>query len=153
MKSSTLIIGIAMVLTSCGKYSDVHVDSELEPYALEFELDIGVNTSGISIRFGELIGNQIGLCTIRGSENKEITIKREYWDKLSKLARQELMYHELGHCAMDLDHDDATVFDPNTRLNIAASIMHPYFFGNSYNWSSYNSAYKKALRARSRISF
>jgi len=42
-------------------------------------------------------------------------------------AKEELMYHELGHCILDRDHNETEL--PN---GIAASIMNPYHIGQSY---------------------
>lgn len=159
MKKIYLIIVVGMVMIGCGKEKTetrdlkVHVDSELEQYALEFEQEMGVNTDYISMMFGDLSGLQMGLCTSWSDGRREITIDKEYWDEQDDLGKEQLMYHELGHCAMNLSHDASLVLDPNTNQNIEASIMNPYFFGDDYNWHSYRDAYKQALKTTRRISF
>lgn len=50
----------------------------------------------------------IGLCSeSRGTP--VVTIDREYFDAATVMEREELMYHEFGHCLLDLDHDNSTV--------------------------------------------
>lgn len=156
MNKLFLIIVSLMASTSCGQkpsHYNVVVEMELEQYARSFELDMGVNVTHISIRFGSLSGSTVGLCTSWSNGDREIIIDFEFWDYLSEDAREQLMYHELGHCAMDLIHDATIILDPNTNSDIEASIMNPYFFGNDYNWSAYRAEYKEALKNRARISF
>lgn len=45
----------------------------------------------------------------------EVKLKREFWDRSSYEQRRLLVYHELGHCALDLEHtppDSDTIMQP-----------------------------------------
>jgi len=69
----------------------------------------------------------VGLCSTFNYDNgalarKTITILASYWKDATPLCKQSLMYHELGHCALDLDHTADT----------AKSIMRPSVFCDDY---------------------
>ena len=139
---------------SCGKQcKTVHVDPELAVYAKTFEDDMEVSTSNITMQFGYLDDDLAGLCRSWSNGDREITIEPEYWKELNYIEREELMYHELGHCAMNLDHNDAMIVDPNNGMSIEASIMNSYFFGIKYNWNSYRNEYKEAMRTHQQLKF
>lgn len=137
------LLFMLLILTGCGpefKKDPVVVDEELAEYAHRFEQDIGVGSGGISMAFGVLEGNTVGLCSI-GPSGRKITIDSEYWSLISESQKEELMYHELGHCAMELDHDEGLL--PN---NCPVSIMYPYTF--DYCYARYTSHYKEELRSK-----
>ena len=39
-----------------------------------------------------------------GEMHREIIISKTRWDQLSFVHKRELIFHELGHCVLDLDH-------------------------------------------------
>ena len=45
---------------------------------------------------------------------------------MSEERRQELIFHELGHCELNLDHDETY----NETDNCPTSIMNPFVFGD-----------------------
>lgn len=116
------------------------VDAELLPYSKRFEQEIGVSTTDISIVFDNLDDDTVGLCIIRPGGNK-IIIDLKFWQKSKAHIREEVMYHELGHCAMGLDHDKS-VFNNNCPK----SIMYPYVMDSCY--LDYPNFYKEELRSK-----
>lgn len=55
-------------------------------------------------------GRVNGVCSSpSGSRNRTVRIDREKW-KIKTIAEKEiLIFHELGHCILDLDHDSSTI--------------------------------------------
>lgn len=61
---------------------------------------------------GERDPRTVGICDVESfmfeSENQQpnlhVEISREYWDKAAEDQREQLMFHELGHCLSGLDH-------------------------------------------------
>lgn len=141
---------VMVIASGCGpkepsqpKY-DVHpviVDDDLAPYASRFEDDIGRSTAGISMGFGDLSGNVVGQCTIQGP-NKTILILKSFWDASDDYQREQLMYHELGHCALGLGH----VSDLRQDDNCPISIMYPNVLGACYK--THQADYILDLRSR-----
>lgn len=118
----------------------VIIDQELAAYAYRFEEEIGVSADGISLGFGDLDGYVVGTCSI-GSSGRKITIDREFWDRIEEHVKEELMYHELGHCAMYLDHDES-IADSGCPV----SVMYPYVL--DYCYLHHADEYKQDLRGR-----
>jgi hypothetical protein len=59
--------------------------------------------SKIKIRYKRLPEGIIGLCT-SSAISATISIDPEYWETANDEQRKQLMFHELGHCFLDLDH-------------------------------------------------
>jgi hypothetical protein len=85
--------------------------------------------SNIHVEFGDLGGNNVGLCKrlfLKSDLVRPIiTIDKKAWDRFSKTQKEQLMFHELGHCALGRLHTEETIsFMPG--WDIGASLMHPY---------------------------
>ena len=94
----------------------------------------------VKITMADIEGNKVGLCW-PGQQPRLINLDRQAWERYPEDQREALVFHELAHCACDLDHnhffgsykDDATA--PNAtedRLKAGfledgcpVSIMHP----------------------------
>lgn len=85
-------------------------DDELQPYLAAFssdakEWDVGcyyttemrIDTTGF-----ENSNYVIGYC----QRPLLVSLRRAYWDIATPTERLVLMYHELGHCALGLEHDE-----------------------------------------------
>lgn len=81
-----------------------------------------------------------------------IVLDEQYWETISYWYKEAIIFHELGHCELDLEHDEekvSTWYDDRPR-----SIMHPFnhsyyrYFRDEYieqmftSWSSKQSYYK-----------
>lgn len=51
----------------------------------------------------------------------EIMIDSGYWEDITELEKEQLVFHELGHCILDADHVEELDADGDP-----VSIMHPY---------------------------
>ncbi len=47
-----------------------------------------------------------GICTQYSDGSKEIIIRKEWWEQVSKKYHESLIFHELGHCRLARDHRD-----------------------------------------------
>lgn len=132
-----LWILIALSVVSCGRNNDhssypndgsphipVTVDPLLAPYMIKFENDVGVNTSGITAQFAALTAPTVGQCVQYSNGDKVIQIDPIYWATAVLSTREQILYHELGHCAMNLQH--IVTLDAS---NCPISIMYPNAFG------------------------
>lgn len=57
--------------------------------------------------------NIIGLCHPR-LFGFDITVSKEYWDIASDANKKQLLYHELLHCYLNLEHKRDTIMDEYT---------------------------------------
>jgi hypothetical protein len=70
----------------------------------KFEKDFNVEVN-IPINFSHLNDDTLGFCNL-GLKSNSILISYGYWGSLSENQKEELIYHELGHCVFKLDHDN-----------------------------------------------
>ena len=68
-----------------------------------------VVSTNISTTFGPMDDKHAGICHSWSDGHREITINKKYWDNYSDKQREQLIFHELGHCALNRDHNDATI--------------------------------------------
>ena len=86
--------------------------------------------------------NAVGWCFINAL--RRITINPEFWQQAPEFQREALMFHELGHCALNLPHDNRTVFDPEFG-EVPVSIMNYMIIGNEAIYMKYRDSYLNIL--------
>ncbi len=102
---------IIILLTGCMADGAVKsIDLELKPYFEEFDKMMMKETGKINRPFigaafvGSLNGKAVGACRIWNTGSREVLIERNFWDNASEEERENLILHELGHCALNLGH-------------------------------------------------
>lgn len=136
---------LAFVLVGCGPsrvMSGINVDPDLQPYFERFTLTIGVPTDGISASFGNLTAPMVGECILGSDGSRAIEIDSAHWAQASDDDREQVLFHELGHCAMHLGHVTATSLD-----GCPVSIMYPYEFGNTPCYANNKAYYYQELES------
>jgi Zn-dependent peptidase ImmA (M78 family) len=95
-----------------------YVDKGLESYVSDFEqLDKiycpgGELPNQLVIKFGDLSKeNWLGVCKI-SPVRSEVIFDKDYWTNADEDDKISLVFHELSHCILDLDHVD----DPNNYM-------------------------------------
>lgn len=72
----------------------------------------------------------IGVCYRRiGMPNDQILLLDSFWNRATDIQKKALVFHELGHCALDRDHNPlifTTEKSNNTKYRV--SIMYPGMF-------------------------
>jgi hypothetical protein len=142
-----LLFNLMFLLIGCGiQQNDIlegtpmfkDVDAEILPYFITFSNITGVSPNYITAGFTALEGRIAGECII-GDGYREIRINNAGWSGLSDNQKQQLISHELGHCALNLGHinqcadgttaPDGTETSCNNGLTMPLSIM---------NWMMFN---------------
>ena len=137
-----LAVSGTFLSTSCADPREFKtVPKEIKKYYKRFQGFYGIDPSYITAGFVKRIGEEGNHCTAvaecRVYSNgyfgwREIVIERAEWDKMGDYGREELIFHELGHCVFRLEHVEETRAD-----DCAISIMYPYIFGDSWCYSHY----------------
>ena len=124
---------ILLLLTSCGKFlpSDVlridkpykvkKTDKTFSFYVSKFEKEFKIKVR-VPIVFESLKPFYSGVCYIWNDGYKQISINKEHWNSYNIEQREQLIYHELGHCIYELKHNDLMLKD------CPASIMRSFMF-------------------------
>ncbi len=135
MKRLVLIYGllvVAILLLGCQTYPQASrvISPELLPYVEEFERITG-RMVYFEVTFADLSKtNWAGVCTkdrnqTNGFRFVKIDTKTfQIWQR-NYYAIEQLIFHELGHCLLNMDHKDKMVdWCP-------VSIMYPQMFGHT----------------------
>ena len=70
-----------------------------------------VSLQHLTIQFTRSLSNDwVGACYPSANTNhKRIMITKSYWYSIDSVAKQQLIFHELGHCVLNRDHNDLKV--------------------------------------------
>lgn len=144
------LLGILLLLSSCANtnVNDLFkIDTESDPrktlttdgtfskYVVYFEVDYAyylnkdINVHNIPINFSNNIDDSfLGVCYYYGKKQqwREIKINTKHWDGLDEAQRKALIYHELGHCALNREHKD------DYHRSYPTSIMNTYHIRVNY---------------------
>lgn len=151
MKTSLLLFFL-LFLVSCGAKKVYHTELSIHPNAAKyvgtFESQLGKDIKDLKVTYAKLSDDRVlGYCEIGTRVNREygvevvdhvyatpkIVLNTTHWEKLSLASKEQLIYHELGHCVLGRPHE--------TRLEnkTPVSLMYPYHLGTEIYVSNYAS--------------
>lgn len=70
----------------------------------------------------EINEETIGQCERKYNTTPEVTISASFWENFSDAEKEELIYHELGHCVLKRRHNEYT-----DDWGTPVSMMNPFF--------------------------
>lgn len=74
----------------------------------------------------------IGYCSmVNNNKNPQITLNGSFWNQLSFTYKEQLLFHELGHCLLNRSHEGNDFYNPT-------SIMNKSFFSESTYKNQYD---------------
>jgi len=82
--------------------------------------------------------NAVANCFLTGNRPL-IKVDFAYFQTLGDLGKEELIFHELGHCELKRDHDEEMIG------NRPKSIMYPTTFGDTPAYQEFHEEYIKEL--------
>jgi len=134
------ILLLLFILSSCGKIEDIidhiHDPKDKDPrantvsnmvfdkYVSEFEYYYEGKVVDIPINFSNLDEDIVGVCYTWTTGHREIEIDQEAWENLDEVRKYALIYHELGHCQLNRDHNDKKMKD-----GCKESLMNSFLLG------------------------
>ena len=129
-------------------------DDELDVYYQMFMLDAsgyGLSPATVhSISKGPLAWDIAGVCVYGINA---IIVNRAAWKYLNDHGRRELIYHELAHCALGMDHDES-VYVIGNRLfpDIMNTELYPLWQSDS-SWQARKSILFKRAKERGELTW
>jgi hypothetical protein len=106
-----------------------HIDPILFKYVDRFQFFYGKNIN-FEVSFDDLenpmTDRNLGFCSfITGSKFRLVKINRKLWKTLGEYGKEQLIFHELGHCELNRNHENSY-----TDHKIPKSIMYYVGFGD-----------------------
>lgn len=135
--NAVIIAGFAVSLSACAPKEKAHeaflqVDSPFIQFVNSFEQAAALQGSPMAITdlvvsFGSTpTMNETGVCEWSENETPRITLNERIWRGLDDDDRQEVMFHELGHCILRRIHHTTEILAYGGALRIPESVMYPY---------------------------
>ncbi len=112
--------------------SFLQVDAPFQDFVHNFETvsaeeGQSVSISDLVVQFGNTPTlNETGVCEWADNETPKITVNQRIWNTLNDYDKQEVIFHELGHCVLKRVHQNSEMMAYNGTVQVAASIMYPY---------------------------
>lgn len=133
----SIVSSILLFVCSCGR--PAHVDAELKPYVDTFYQEaiargvgrvflVTVNLFLVEELPGKSSEGVVGRCYYGGLNGRDIRILKQTWTGFSNERKEALIMHELGHCALRLEHSKKM-----------RSIMYPLLI-SGYTYKLYRTA-------------
>lgn len=123
------ILLLSLIITGCNQFPPIaYQNPELMP-VVNIVLTEGVKRNkfysikDITIDFADLEESAVGVCET-GVDNNKIFIDKKYWIDMPQ-DREQIMAHELGHCLLNLEHNDLY------KNNYPVSLMDSVIFSSS----------------------
>lgn len=125
-----------LLITGCGKgfedfirmgepkFKKAKTNPVFAPFIQSFETEFNRKVN-VPIVLKTIKQDYAGVCLVYSNGYKEIQINKDAWDYYSYEQKEQLVYHELGHCVFNKDHDNTL------RKNCPNSIMRSFMF-NEY---------------------
>jgi len=134
---------LLLIATGCGDGCGENlVDPEVQEFVTLFEDDYGVTVDyEVRIVDEELTDkpNVLATCKTSTKNGNVVKIERSFWDDNVYRRRKALVYHELGHCSFNLEHNDALIYvaiptnaGPYVTEEGPESLMHSRLFSDRY---------------------
>lgn len=132
------ILFTTIFLSACGTQQDStrpNIDIALVPYVEFYERQTGDSVINITIEFKHIesfvesinrpdLKTKTGICFY--SKPRHIVLDYLDWFSYSEEQKHLVLWHELGHCLHDLDHDNFERFDGCGQSLMADTMETPY---------------------------
>jgi hypothetical protein len=143
------ILFLSLFLVSCGRYNMTILenmsDPELIPYAELYRDVINDPPTQVYMKFRTLEDPVVGRCYFNyKTKARRIVIDPEYWFKNPK-NREQLMFHEFGHCFHRLKHDDTRLPDGKRRSLMASKLIPSWIYKENQEY--YRNELKEKVQA------
>lgn len=141
----TMILGLVLVGCGASPGKRYEVDPGLEPYIAHFQ-EVSKNTKNpvkkidnLTAKFVDFLPpDTLGRCSL-GIYMPMVTINRARWKEMDTVSREQVIFHELGHCILRREHDESGAKTTH-GIPIPKSLMSSQKFSSttfSWNYLSY----------------
>jgi hypothetical protein len=128
---------IIVLLSGCDKIGNS--EPELLVYLSRFINDasdhnVGYSESPIQLVFSDDLGGSAGRCSkdkhirnLKKETQLKVQILKSYWDNLNDNDKELLMYHELGHCLLNREHNEIILSDGSPKSIMRSHLIEGFY--------------------------
>lgn len=140
MRNLIILLTLVLILATMGCAKQKRsVDAEVESYVQSFEKIWG-NTISFRVEMADIDKKWAGVCYSYGDGTRLVQLSSTYWPQMGDKAKEETVFHELGHCALNRGHRN----DLNA-MGQENSIMYYVVFGDNWYYSFFRDTYIQEL--------
>lgn len=135
---------VSLTNYACGPGIDTqnHVEEEAKEHLRKFNIVYGMNVD-INIKYSDLPKGVVAYCLTYTFQPNHIEIDKTAFKSYDYYGREEVVFHELGHCVLNRNHDDSEITIRGEK--IPTSIMYPHVFGSASFYKENLTYYYKEL--------
>jgi len=130
-----------LFLSACGR---VEYDPAFVEHVKSFQKETGIIVELPIVFDSDVDDKYVAVCRKYFYTHTIIKVNPRHWEQLSFYGKEETIYHELGHCVLNRDHDE-TLTNQSGIGYIPNSIMYPYIFGDDFYYALYRDHYIQEL--------
>jgi len=117
-----IVLSILVIISSaCSTlrkdHDDKNTEKEFIPAIRSFERDFKVEVT-VPVTFDEFDTRLAGVCQLHKDGFKIIKINKPVWKNLNEEQKEILVYHELVHCELGLDHLPPVQYDNGCPMGL-----------------------------------
>lgn len=130
LKYIVIALTLHLCLVSCSKDEAQVIESELQTHFTNFEIE--ANAHGISIDISSIDINgyiqniessgTLGQCKSYSDGSQKVIIDDKYWNRITEKEKEYIVFHELGHCLLNREHNDTKDENGNCKSIMQSGI-------------------------------
>lgn len=138
---------IILLLAGCGDYRPLiyYETEEIKSIVEKFKLDhqyytgqaLKINNLNVTIReidSSEVKGTVLGYCKKEAFKTPKIILNKLYWKNMNEWYKKQLLYHELGHCILNLKHSHDGLMQPYIIYWKEYKYYEDYYLNRLFNY-------------------
>lgn len=106
---------LLLTICSCNNENENEIEAELQVHFNSFIEEAAAHEMDISLEDLNIDGyieniqerGTLGQCKSYSNGSKQVVIDQPFWNRADEMEREYIVFHELGHCLLGREHNDA----------------------------------------------
>jgi len=115
IKYYLLAIILLIISNSCSKNEDSVIEAELKVHFSQFKIEADLREVNVDMHIINISGyvenirerGVLGQCKSYSDGSSSVIIDNNFWQNATDSEKEYIVFHELGHCALDRSHNNS----------------------------------------------